>query len=237
MARSGLDTISRSGIASIIGFEKQKQMLGCSADAGCIAELGGALGVDFMLTGQVGQIGSQFHIALQLVDTRKARVAARASRFSDKTEDALVRVAREATAEVMAPATARLSPGSLAATPPAVAPGTAVAAKAAPNRRPAWIAFGVGAALAVGGAATGYVAQTKYEDLKAKRGTAGYDAAYASEKGSIRTTAIAADVMYGGAIAAAGVGTWLWLRGDRTTVAVVPVVAPGAASLALVSQF
>jgi TolB-like protein len=230
VARTGLDTVSKGDITAIIGFEKQKQILGCEQDANCIAEIGGALGVDFMLTGQVGQIGSQYHLSLQLVETRKAKVAGRASRFSEKNEDALVMATREATAEVLVPALAR----NAAAT--GAKPQASLATKAEPNRRPAWIAFGTAGLLAVAGGVTGYAAKTKYDDLKAQEGTPGYDAKYAAEKGSIESTALAADIMFGGAIVAAGVGTWLWFRADRA-VAVVPVVARGGAMLAVASTF
>ena len=230
VARTGLDTVSKGDITAIIGFEKQKQILGCAQDANCIAEIGGALGVEFMLTGQVGQIGSQYHLSLQLVETRKAKVAARASRFSEKNEDALVMATREAAAEVLVPALAR----NAAAT--GAKPQAAVATKAAPNRRPAWIALGTAGVLAVAGGVTGYVAKAKYDDLKAQEGTPGYGAKYAAEKGSIESTALAADIMFGGAIVAAGVGTWLWFRADKT-VAVVPVVARGGAMLAVASTF
>jgi TolB-like protein len=234
VARTGLDTVSKGDITAIIGFEKQKQILGCSGDAGCVAEIGGALGVDFMLTGPVGQIGSQYHVSLQLVETNKARVAARASRFAEKSEDALVRATREATAEVLAPAIARL-PAGTARVVFSAAP--APAAKAGPSHRSAWIAYGIAGALVVGGGATGYVAKSRYDDLKAKQGTPGYAAAYASDRSSIRTTAIAADVMLGGGVVAAGVGTWLWFRSERAPIAVVPVVAPGTAAVAVAATF
>lgn len=234
VARTGVETISNRDITAMIGFERQKQILGCSGDAACVAEIGGALGVDYMLTGQVGQIGSQYHLSLQLVETHRAKVAARSSRFAEMNEDALVRVTREATAEVLAPAVARLGAG---------APRTPLASGAAPapaahgrSHRSAWIAYGIAGALLVGGGVTGYVAKSRYDDLQAKEGTPGYAAAYASDRSSIRTTALAADVMLGGAAVAAGVGTWLWLRGDRA-VAVVPVVAPGGASVALAAAF
>jgi TolB-like protein len=233
VARSGLDTISKGDITAIIGFERQKQILGCSGDASCVAEIGGALGVDYMITGQVGQIGSQYHLSLQLEETQKARVAARASRFADKSEDALVKVTRDATAEVIAPAVARLPVASQRGTVPLAAP-----AKAGPSHRSAWIAYGVAGALLVGGGATGYVAKSRYDDLKAKEGKPGYAAAYASDRGTIKNTALAADVMLGGAAVAAGVGTWLWFRADRAPpVTMVPVVVPGGASVAVAGAF
>jgi hypothetical protein len=42
-------------IRNMLAFEKQRQMLGCS-DAGCLAELGGALGADYLVAGKVSRL-------------------------------------------------------------------------------------------------------------------------------------------------------------------------------------
>lgn len=47
--------VTSEAIRSMLAFEKQRQMLGC-ADAGCMAELGGALGVDWLVTGKVTRL-------------------------------------------------------------------------------------------------------------------------------------------------------------------------------------
>jgi hypothetical protein len=47
--------VTSEAIRSMLAFEKQRQMLGC-ADTGCIAEIGGALGVDFLVTGKISRI-------------------------------------------------------------------------------------------------------------------------------------------------------------------------------------
>lgn len=101
VARAGYDVVSQADITAMLGFEKQKKVLGCSEDSSCLAEIGGALGVDFMLTGQVGQIGSRYRVSLLVVDTKKARVLARSAQFSDQNEDALVRAAETALHEVL----------------------------------------------------------------------------------------------------------------------------------------
>jgi len=44
-------------IRDMLAFEKQRQMLGCT-DAGCIAEVGGALGVDYIISGKVTRIAA-----------------------------------------------------------------------------------------------------------------------------------------------------------------------------------
>ena len=42
--RPGAEVVSGAEIRSLIGFERQKQLLGCKEDSSCIAEMGGALG-------------------------------------------------------------------------------------------------------------------------------------------------------------------------------------------------
>jgi TolB-like protein len=68
----GLTVISQSEIKDILGFEQQKQMLGCD-DESCLAEIGDALGVDRMVTGTVGKVGETFVINIKLIDSAKAQ--------------------------------------------------------------------------------------------------------------------------------------------------------------------
>jgi hypothetical protein len=50
--------ITSEAIRGMLALEKQKQMLGCSADStACLAEVGGALGVDYLVTGRVIGLG------------------------------------------------------------------------------------------------------------------------------------------------------------------------------------
>ncbi len=103
-SRAGFDVISQADVSAMIGFEKQKQMLGCRDDSSCLAEIGGALGVDYVLSGQVGQIGSRLHLSFQLLESRKAKVVARAARFSGRDEDALAASAEATVVDVLAAA-------------------------------------------------------------------------------------------------------------------------------------
>jgi hypothetical protein len=123
-AAAGYDVLSQADIAALIGFERQKKMLGCGDDSSCLAEIGGALGAEYVLSTQVGQIGSRFHLSLQLLDARKGTVVARVSTFSETTEDALAATAEKAVAQALAAAKERTA----AAKPP---PAAAVAAGAA----------------------------------------------------------------------------------------------------------
>ena len=70
--------VTADAIRNMLAFEKQRQMLGC-ADAGCMAEIGGALGVDWLVSGKVTRLGAAggvpetFSLELTLTDVRRAR--------------------------------------------------------------------------------------------------------------------------------------------------------------------
>jgi hypothetical protein len=49
--------VTSDAIRDMLSFEKQRQMLGC-ADSGCIAEIGGALGVDYLVSGKVSRLAA-----------------------------------------------------------------------------------------------------------------------------------------------------------------------------------
>jgi TolB-like protein len=76
---SGADVITKREIESVLSLEMQKQMLGCQTDA-CIAELGGALGVDQLVTGDVARLGESWLVHLKVVKPAKAQVTAQSDR-------------------------------------------------------------------------------------------------------------------------------------------------------------
>jgi hypothetical protein len=70
--------VTADAIRNMLAFEKQRQML-CCADAGCMAEIGGALGVDWLVSGKVtklaaaGGIPETLSVDLTLTNVRKAQ--------------------------------------------------------------------------------------------------------------------------------------------------------------------
>src|SRR5687768_9111212 len=64
------DVITRSDIQQMLNFEASKQVVGCSADSACIAEIGGAIGAARLVTGSIGKIGSRYVLGLVLFDTK-----------------------------------------------------------------------------------------------------------------------------------------------------------------------
>jgi len=76
VAALGHSVVSSSDINAMLSLEKQKELIGCT-EVSCLAEIGGALGVEMMVNGSVGKLGDVFSLTLALVDTRKAEVRAR----------------------------------------------------------------------------------------------------------------------------------------------------------------
>src|SRR4051794_21781177 len=63
----GFTVIGRSDIEAIVGFEQTRQTLGCSSSA-CLAEIGGALGVDEIMTGQLAKLEPFVTATLKRID-------------------------------------------------------------------------------------------------------------------------------------------------------------------------
>jgi hypothetical protein len=70
--------VTSETIRSMLAFEKQRQMMGCT-DSGCIAEIGGALGVDWLVSGKVTRLAAAggapetFTLELTLASVRKGQ--------------------------------------------------------------------------------------------------------------------------------------------------------------------
>jgi TolB-like protein len=114
----GFEVIGRSDIASMIGFDKQRQVLGCTDDSNCLAEVGGALGVDFVMVGSLGRLGSLYRIDLKLVDTKKARVKGRIGVSVEEKEEKLVAAVERAVRDLLEPETPRDEPPAPVAAAP-----------------------------------------------------------------------------------------------------------------------
>ncbi len=77
--RPGVSVLTDSDVAALLGVEKRKQMMTGCGDAGCLAELGGALGADRVLHGTVGRVGGSLLVNLSSLDAKRARSAASVS--------------------------------------------------------------------------------------------------------------------------------------------------------------
>lgn len=108
--QSKAEVITQREITSILSLENQKAMLGCQTDA-CMAELGGALGTDRLVAGELAKLGESFLLHLRVVDTRKVRVAAHADRrLRGGTIDDVLDVLPAMVGELFPPAQAVIPP-------------------------------------------------------------------------------------------------------------------------------
>lgn len=111
MAEGGLSVITPSEIAQLVGFERQKELLGCSDQAAsCLAELGGALGVDGLVTGSVARLGKTFRVNLKIIAANDGRALALSS-FASANYDELLEDLEKSAVTLAADVKKALRPG------------------------------------------------------------------------------------------------------------------------------
>jgi TolB-like protein len=217
-ARAYFDVISSRDIQALLGLERQKQLLGCADDAqSCMAELSGALGARFVLTGSLARLGDAWQLTLSTLDTKKAQPIGRATRIAGDLE-----TLRRGLPSTVAEATATPLP----APPSRVLPITLIA---------------TGAAAGLFGVVWGALALTQQAQLSAtldaganQPGVLSTRAAYEQQVASLTTQKwVALGTLIAGA-ALVTTGLLLWPPDDgRTRVSLVPF----GAGLALVGSW
>jgi TolB-like protein len=91
----GSTVVSREDIFAMLRLLQVKMQVGCSDD-GCMTQIAGALGVDRLITGDAGKVGSTFLINLRLIDARSGLVENRVLERFEGDEDELLRAVRHA---------------------------------------------------------------------------------------------------------------------------------------------
>ncbi len=144
--------VSRADIQTMLGFQLQKKMLGCAEDTACMAEIGGALGADYILSGQVSEFGKRYRLALTLQDVKKGKVVSRLGIFCDRSEDALAVATQQAVSNIFR----ELEWGGELPPPPVLKPAASSAPAPSPSRLrvAGMVVGGIGIAGLVAGAVT-----------------------------------------------------------------------------------
>lgn len=119
-ARGFFEVISQRDIQTLLGVERQKQLLGCSEQsASCLAELSGALGARFVLSGSIAKLGDAYQLSLTTLDTTRAQPLGRSTRLAkdlNALQTALPWAVAEATATPLPPPPSRWLPYTLMGT-------------------------------------------------------------------------------------------------------------------------
>jgi TolB-like protein len=223
-ARAGFEVVSQADITAMLAFQKQRQMLGCS-DEGCMAELGGALGADYVLSGEAARVGSQDHLSLTLLDARKGKVLGRSAGFSPAGDDELTVAIQQRLRALLR----QERPDLAVRLPPIVSPAEQ---RRLSRRTAGWWTLGGGGALLLGGAVMGLSARSQAGDLKTSWQQPGYQDRYDKQ----RRTALTADVLLGAGALTTGVGAWLWWS-SATPITAAPAPVAGAPGLVVAGTF
>lgn len=221
LAETGLVRVTTPrDVASILGVERQKQLLGCAdAQTSCLAELAGALGAEGIITGEIALVGKVYQLTIKVLSPRDGRplyqVLKRVKGEEEVLEE-LDRVAVDAAKKVTAALRANV-PAKAVASAPAPEPKpvvteapvveTAAPGVEAPAPRVApWVVLAVGGAVLVGGAVTEGLAMADYASLRSA--PVGPELNTLSESGKTRQAIGLTLVGVGGAVV---VGSLVWL--------------------------
>jgi hypothetical protein len=237
----GVSAVGMGEVRDMLGFERQRQLLGCASDDGCLAEIGGAMGVDEILTTQIVLEPGGYVLTARRIDMRRAKVIGSESRHFDKRDG-------EELLGVVGPLVEALYPGKALKEGRTRGVSKETVQRLNPPPLPRWVFVATaglagGAALAGGGYA--YLARdarSEYDALaQSAVGTPVDGARLVALEQKMQSRQKTANVLFigaGAAALAAGVEAFFtdW-HGDRNAPILTPVAAGGGAGLALSGRF
>lgn len=243
--------IAGQDVQAMLGFEKQKDVVGCT-EAACLAEIGGALGVDRIVAGHIGKVGETYVVNIKLINIKMATTEGRVYETVKGQVDALIDTIRKSVGKLFHVKTVPVA--VVAAEPPAKAPvATASQHESTPahhdqpgahqtgtvnqggSRVAPVILMGLGVASAGLGALLGMKAQQQ-EKCASDSTCVGGQVAAAQAPGNAQK----ANIAFGAGAAAAGVGLiWFLLSGpsDSGTASLAPTMTANGLGLAYGGQF
>lgn len=202
----GVHVVGSSEIRTLLGLQRQREVLGCADGDACMTELANALGTDEILTGSVGKVGESYVITLQRIDSKKGVAIA-----SDT--ERLVGTTAEGFLDAVGPMFAKLFPSvplqpgmTRGASPSQLARASSMRVGTA-DRRFAFAMAGTAVVLAGGAVVTGLVARNAESQYNALAQTAvTTPVRYAdlqTDASRAKTFALTTNILYAAAGAAA----------------------------------
>jgi hypothetical protein len=229
----GVRVVTSSDFATLLGFERQQQLMGC-ADDKCKAMVIDALGVDGLIVGQVVKLDHEFRLDVKVLETGTGTPLAAASSTSE-TNDRLVGTFTLVAEQLAKQLSTRLNR--------ALVPGQAEQiTRWSGVKKAGWIPFGVGAATVIAGAVSLGLSRGNYAQLQMTRQadaaagsalaplTPNQAGAYVAT-GKTEQTLGWAGVGIGAGLLAAAAG--LFLFGGDEVISAGVTLAPGSASVGI----
>ena len=93
------EVVSIAEVTKLMQVDALKQQAGCDADS-CLAEIGGALGADYLVNTTLGQLGNSFVVTVKLMFVREGRVQ-RWTETVPAKEDVLADAVRRAVHQIL----------------------------------------------------------------------------------------------------------------------------------------
>lgn len=249
--------IAGSDIKTMLGFEEQKLTMGCS-DTACLAEIGGALGVDRILSAHIGKVGSTYVVNVKLINIREATTEGRAYKTVKGEVDAVINAVVESVSELLGPGskTAELFGGAKSSTANASKPAaqpTGPAGLALKEKPPAQEASGpglqltalslglLGGGVVLGGTGAYFGIQAKANEACANEiSTAGTSTCAGAQVAADKapTQALMANIFYVAGIAALAGGAYFIFSGadeeaPKKTLSLIPIAGPDGVGVSL----
>jgi len=220
-----LDVLGSSDIATMITLEEERvKLTGCADDA-CLAEIGGALGVQLLASASIGAVGDKYVLSVKVIDVKKAMVVDRSSETVAKEDSELIAAIKRAVKKVTA---------TVKVTYPPSGEARALGEPSGFIEIAPWV--GLGLTIALGGTG-GILGGLAWSDAASAREEFEGTSDWQDLKDSTDSKAVAADVMFGIAGAAAVATIVLFIldaSGDdepAASTAVVPTRGGGVASV------
>ena len=117
LSERGFKVLTARDVSSLLGLERQRQLLGCNDDRSCLSEMVGALGVDLLVLGDLGQLDGEYTVTLKALSSRDGNAVAifnthvaSAKQLPDELERASRVIAHQAAVAMQRP---ELEPSSL----------------------------------------------------------------------------------------------------------------------------
>ena len=142
---------SQEDVKNLLGFERQKALLGC-VETSCLAEIGGALGVEQIVTGSMAKIGESIVLVLRAIDVRHGAVLREVTRrLRRASQDTLLDALPAAVAQLYPLGAQEASQGGSQA--PGITVEAAAPAPASHRSTAPWWLAGAGGVVALTGGA------------------------------------------------------------------------------------
>jgi hypothetical protein len=234
LSLNGFQVTTASEMTALLGLERQKQLMGCSESAAsCIAELANALGVDGVITGNLGRFGSTYQVNLKILSSLDGHpLAVFSSRV--KGEEQLLEEYERAARQVYEALRGRMGTGVPQAD--SSSPTEVESTQPSTGRRWAWVPAAAGVAVAGAGGICLWQANVRLQALQSADKSVPLATAqgYRNEGTALQVAGFTAVGLGAAAVVA---GAIFYFTGREIPVNAGAVVAPGQASFAVGGAF